>query len=267
MRKISAILGTLLALVVGVMTFTTSGVDLKYFYSPLGLAIVIGGTLAAVFLSYSLTDVFRVASICATIFFRDDKGFKKIGQELMKFAEDCSNSGVPESIKNPVHPFLNDCLTLISDGYSDSEMRDMLEQRITSMYESEKYDNNIIKSIAKYPPAFGMVGTVVGLIALMATLGGDNVDMSQIGNYMAIALTTTLYGLMIANFFFKPVSDNLEIGSKVNMKVRQLVMESCLLIKNRVSLLIIQDTINSLIPPRERISSIGAASGGAKRAA
>lgn len=267
MRKISAIIGTLLALFIGVLTFTTSGVDLKYFYSPLGLAMVVGGTFAAVFLSYSLTDVFRVAAICGTIFFRDDKGFKKVGQELMKFAEDCSNSGIPENVKTPVHPFLNDCLTLISDGYSDNEMRDMLEQRITSMYESEKYDTNIIKSIAKYPPAFGMVGTVVGLIALMATLGGDNVDMSQIGNYMAIALTTTLYGLMISNFFFKPVADNLEIGSKVNMKVRQLVMETTLLVKSRASLLSIQDTINSLVPPRETISYIGAGSGGEKRAA
>ncbi len=266
MRKISAIIGTFLAIAIGAASLINSGVELKYFYDPLGIIMVVGGTIAAVFMSYSLTDVLRVASIVSKIFFRDDKSFKKIGTELIKFAEQCSNSGIPEQVKTPVHPFLNDCLSLISDGYSDDEMRDILEQKISSTYEAEKYDMNIIRSVAKYPPAFGMVGTVVGLIALMATIGGQDVDMSKIGGYMAIALTTTLYGLMIANFFFKPVSDNLEIGSKVNMKTRQLILETIILIKSRASLLVIQDTINSLLPPRENISYIGMSSG-AKRAA
>lgn len=265
MRKISAVIGTILALGIGAMTFLTSGVDVKYFINLLGIAIVVGGTLAAIFLSYSLTDVLRVISIVSRIFFRDDKSLKKLGTELMKFSEQCAQNGIPTEAKGVAHPFLNDCLTLINDGYSDSEMREMLEQRILSMYDSEKYEMNIIRSMAKYPPAFGMIGTVVGLIALMATLGGESADMSKIGGYMAVALTTTLYGLMIANFFFKPISDNLEIGSKDNMKVRQIVMETCILVKNRTSLLIIQDTINSLIPPREAVNYIGGA--GAKSAA
>jgi chemotaxis protein MotA len=261
MRKLSALIGLSLALVVAAISLVKSGVDLKYFYDVLGIFIVVGGTIAAVFMSYSLTDVLRVASICMKIFLREDKTYKAIGMELMKFAEQCSNSGIPTEAKGVVHPFLNDCLGLINDGYSESEMRDMLEQRIMSIYESEKYDMSIVRAVSKYPPTFGMYGTVVGLIALMATIGGDTVDMKKIGGYMAIALTTTLYGIMIANFMFKPISDNLEIGSKINMKVRQLVLETVLLIKARASLLIIQDTINSQIPPRDMISYVGGASG------
>lgn len=265
MRKLSALIGVFLSVGIAAASLLNSGVDLKYFYDLLGIIMVVGGTTAAVFMTYSLTDVMRIASICARVFLRDDKGFKKTGIELMKFAEECAASGIPSEAKGVVHPFLNDALGLINDGYSESEMRDMLEQRINSMYESEKYDMNVVRSVAKYPPAFGMVGTVVGLIALMATIGGSEVDMTKIGGYMAIALTTTLYGLMIANFFFKPISDNLELGSKINMKTRQLVMETVILIKARASLLIIQDTINSLIPPRDAISYIGAQ--GAKRVA
>lgn len=267
MRKLSALIGTCLALGVAVISLLKSGVDLKYFYDPLGIGIVVGGTIAAVFMTYSLTDVFRVASICSKIFFREDKTYKAVGMELMKFAEQCSNGGIPTEAKGVVHPFLNDCLGLINDGYSESEMRDILEQRIMSMHEAEKYDMSIVRAISKYPPTFGMYGTVVGLIALMATIGGDSVDMKKIGGYMAIALTTTLYGIMIANFLFKPVSDNLELGSKINMKVRSLVMETVILIKARASLLVIQDTINSQIPPRDMISYIGGGSSGAKRVA
>lgn len=266
MRKISALIGTFLAIAIGAISLVNSGVDIKYFYDPLGITMVVGGTAAAVFMSYSLTDVLRVLSIVSKLFFRDDKSFKTIATELMKFAEQCANTGIPTDVKNPVHPFLNDCLSLINDGYTEDEMRDILEQKISSIYESEKYDMNIIRSVSKYPPAFGMVGTVVGLIALMATIGGQDVDMSKIGGYMAIALTTTLYGLMIANFFFKPASDNLEIGSKVNMKVRQLILETILLVKARTSLLVIQDRLNSLLPPRENVTYVGGASG-AKSAA
>lgn len=264
MRKLSAIVGTFLALGIVALTFLGSGVDIKYFIDVLGLAIVVGGTLSSIFLSYSFTDVMRVLSIVSRIFLRNDKSFKKTGTQLVKFAENCAASGIPSETKEPIHPFLNDCLSLINDGYSTSEMRMMLEQRILSMYDLEKYEMNIIRSMSKYPPAFGMIGTVVGLIALMASMGGEDVQMSQIGAYMAVALTTTLYGLMIANFIFKPIADNLEIGSKDNMKVRQLVLETSILIKERASLLVIQDTLNSLLPPRESVQYIG---GGAKRAA
>ncbi len=257
MRMVSAILGALLAGIIIAMTFLNSGVDVSFFINPLGLAIVIGGTASAIFLSYSITDVIRVTSIASKIFFRREKSYNGIGTELMQFAETCSTKGVPAEARGTVHPFLNDCLILINDGYKDDEMREMLEQRIISTQDRERHEISIIKSMSKYPPAFGMIGTVVGLIALMATMGEETADMGKIGAYMAVALTTTLYGLMISNFVFKPISDNLEIGSKDNVKFRQLVMESALLIKNGASLLVIQDTINSLIPPRDAVNYVG----------
>jgi len=266
MRKISAIIGAFMALGIAAMTFLTSGVDVKFFINILGLAIVIGGSMSAIFLSYSLKDIMRVSSIVAGVFLRSDKSFNKIGTELMEFSDKCSKQGIPSNSGGTVHPFLNDCLVLINDGYDNDRMRDMLEQRIMSTYDMEKYEMNIVRSMSKYPPAFGMIGTVVGLIALMASMGGESADMAKIGAYMAVALTTTLYGLMIANFMFKPISDNLEIGSKENLKMRQLIMETSVLIKEGASLLVIQDTINSLIPPREAVNYIGG-NAGAKSAA
>jgi len=260
MRTLSAIIGALLAGAIITLTFTSSGVDIKFFINIVGLCIVIGGSLSAIFLSYSLKDVMRVFSVITSIFLRKSQSMNMLGENLMKFSEICSQKGVPSGTKGKIHFFLDDCLVLINDGYTDKEMREMLEQRIMSTYDVEKYQMGLVRSMSKYPPAFGMIGTVVGLIALMANMGGADVDMAEIGGYMAIALTTTLYGLMIANFIFKPISDNLELGSKENLKTRQLILETALLIKNGASLLVIQDTINSLLPPRERVSYIGAQS-------
>lgn len=260
MRKLSAIIGSLLILGIGAMTFIGPGIDLKHFIDYLGLTLVIGGSIAAIFMSYSLTDVIRLATISSRIFFREEKRLNVYATELLEFAEQCASNGIPTEIKKgKMHPFMNDCLALINDGYSDEEMRNILEQRIMSMYDFEKHEITMIRNMTKYPPAFGMIGTVVGLIALMASIGGE-VKMDEIGGYMAVALTTTLYGLMVANFVFKPIGDNLDIGAKINMKIRQLTMEAALLIRSRSSLLVIQDVINSLLPPRETISYIGSKS-------
>jgi len=142
---------------------------------------------------------------------------------------------------------------IINESYTDDEIRKVLEQRIDSMYESEMYDMNMLRSMSKYPPAFGMIGTVVGLIALMSSIGGASADVSQIGSYMAVALTTTLYGLVLANFVFKPISDNLENSSMQKMKIRILIMETSILIKTKSPVVVVQDTINSLIPPKYAI--------------
>jgi len=122
-----------------------------------------------------------------------------------------------------------------------------------SIYDSEIYDMTMIRSMSKYPPAFGMIGTVIGLITLMSSIGGSG-DNAAIGTYMAVALTTTLYGLMLSNFIFKPISDNLENTSMQKMKMRNLIMEVCILVKERRPLVMVQDAINSLIPPKHAIA-------------
>jgi chemotaxis protein MotA len=253
MRTLSAIFGTLLAILVVASIFIMSGVKSSYFLSPLGLIVVIGGTMSAIFLSYSLEDVLRVVSISARIFLRKHSDLKLTGMNLLRFSEQCRQKGIPPSISREQHPFLNDCLVLINDGYDSEEIREMLEKRIETFYENESYEVSIINSMAKHPPSFGMIGTVVGLIALMSQLGGGEAGLEKIGPYLAVALTTTLYGLMISSFIFRPIADNLEIKIQNNMKQRLMILEVALLIKNKASQMVIQDTINALLPPRHQI--------------
>lgn len=253
MRKLSALLGFFMAIGILVATFFDSGADIALFVNVMGLVIVIGGSLSAIFLSYSLDEVSKLMSIASTIFLREEKKFNIVAKELLDFSQKCMIEGIPSEKQKIIHPFLDDSLMIINENYPEDEIRKVLEQRIDSMYDSEMYDMTMLRSMAKYPPAFGMVGTVIGLITLMASIGGDGGGASDIGKYMAIALTTTLYGLILANFIFKPISDNLENSSVQKMKTRKLIMEVCILIKAKRPLVVIQDTINSLIPPKYAI--------------
>jgi len=255
MRTLSAVIGTLLAAIVIVSIFAMSGVELKYFISPLGIIVVLGGTISAVFLTYSFEDVMRVASISGQIFLRKNTSTKQMASQLLDFSMECRKSGIPKSVGQEYHPFLNDCLVLINDGYSSDEIRDILTKRIDTCYENESYEIEIVNAMAKHPPSFGMIGTVVGLIALMSKLGVESSSggVDNIGPYLAVALTTTLYGLMISSFVFRPIADNLEIRTIQNMRMREMVLEVGLLIKEKVSYLAIQDTVNALVPPKHQV--------------
>jgi len=253
MRTISAIIGTLLATAVIMSIFIMSGVKAEYFISPLGLIVVVGGTMSAIFLSYSLDDVLRVVSISSRIFLRKHSDLKHTGKSLLAFSEKCKQQGIPSHAGRDQHPFLNDCLVLIMDGYNKEEIRDMLEKRIETFYDNEGYEVGIVNSMAKHPPSFGMIGTVVGLIALMSQLGSGDTSLEVIGPYLAVALTTTLYGLMVSSFIFRPIADNLEVKIQNNMKQRQMILEVALLLKEKASLMVIQDTVNALLPPRQQL--------------
>lgn len=236
-----------------VATFFHSGADLALFINVMGLLIVVGGSLSAIFLSYSLDEVSKLMSIASTIFLKEEKKFNMVAKELLDFSQKCMVEGIPTEKQKIIHPFLDDSLMIINENYDEDEIRKVLEQRIDSMYDSEMYDMTMLRSMAKYPPAFGMIGTVIGLITLMSSIGGESGSAGDIGKYMAIALTTTLYGLVLANFIFKPISDNLENSSVQKMKMRHLIMEVCILIKARRPLVVVQDAINSLIPPKYAI--------------
>jgi len=253
MRKLSALLGVALAIFVVTATFLHSGADMALFINLMGLLIVVGGSLSAIFLSYSLDEVAKLMSITSTVFLKEDKKVGLIAKELMDFSQRCMREGLPQEKQKIVHPFLDDCIVIMNENYTEEEVRKVLEQRIESIYDSEIYDMSMLRSMSKYPPAFGMIGTVIGLITLMSSLDISNGGASEIGTYMAIALTTTLYGLILANFIFKPISDNLENVSMQKVKTRKLIMEVCLLIKERRPLVMIQDAINSLIPPKHAI--------------
>lgn len=253
MRAFSAILGGITAFLALYFVAVNTNVSYDIYFSLPGLVLVIVGTISAMLLSFSLTEIKRVITILFQIFFRNEKHIKRIAIELVKYCQNSKNAKFNSNAGRAVHPFTLDCIVLINDGYSSEDMREMLSKRIITYQNKEFNDIGIIKSLVKYPPAFGMIGTVIGLIAMMASIKGPD-GMQDIGINMAIALTTTLYGLLIANFIFKPLADNLAGRSERNFTIRTMVMECMILAKDQKSLIVVQDTANSYLTADDSIS-------------
>ena len=140
---------------------------------------------------------------------------------------------------------------MMIDGFTEYDLVDILTKRIQVQKDRELAQINIFKSLSKYPPAFGMTGTVIGMVGLMEQLGGK-MGTSNIGSNMAIAMMATLYGLLLANFFLTPVSENLLFRSQKTIGKRQIIIEGVVLIKNGEVPLMVQEKLNSYLAPALR---------------
>lgn len=252
MQLVPKFIGLALIVCVCAIVLQTSGVSYTIFVNKAGLALVVLGTMASLFISYSLKDLKKIVFLMTQVFLRKDEKSKEVAKKLLHFCQNHRPQDISDTTKQEVHPFLHDALILMSDGYKTDEIHRVLSQRIETFWNRELQDIDILKVISKYPPAFGMIGTVTGLIALMSRIGGSS-DMSQTGIAMAIALTTTLYGLAFSNFFLKPVADNIELRSQQNTLKRTMIMKTVLIFKEGASILVIQDTINSFLTSSEKI--------------
>lgn len=256
MRGVTTVIGMLIGLVTFAYVILSTKINPSLFLDIPGLTLVVFGTVAAIFLSYSFSQVRRIMLICTQIFLKNEKSFQESATDILEYCKVVKANGFDGADPSKVHPFLNDCLLLLKDGYSSDDMRRILQRRIGSYHERENYDTNLLRSMAKYPPAFGMLGTVIGLIALMANIG-SGLETDRVGQYMAIALTTTLYGVAFANLIFKPMADNLEMRSYRSTKVRMMILDACILLNQKASLVVIQDTINAYLSASETVDVFG----------
>ncbi len=147
--------------------------------------------------------------------------------------------------------FLKDALQMFLDGVPPEKITGILHSRIEEQMDREKSRTNLIRNMSKYPTSFGMMGTVVGLVALLKGLG-DNADAAFIGTNMAIALITTLYGLIIAYFFLVPISDNLEQRTYRNIILRKIILHGIDLIISKEPPIVVKESLLSYLSPTER---------------
>jgi len=232
------------------------------FIDPASAAIVMGGTLASLFTAYPLPVVFRVLKILIQIFKKDIEtpvwviammvrlSHKARQQSLLSLEQDM------RTIKNR---FLRQGLEMIIDGHPGDLIRDVLETELALIRERHQAGANIFLSAAKYAPAFGMIGTLIGLVAMLKSLGGASSEeggagMSGLGDGMAVALITTFYGSMLANLFFSPIADKLRHRSEDEVLSTTIIIEGLLMIQSGINPRLVEKKLNSFLPPNLRIS-------------
>ena len=243
---------TLIGIVVAVVTLAAalafSATDPSLYVNLPGLVVVLGGTCAALFISYPLREVVRVFALVRTVFRNESLDSQRDIEELAALAQLWMNDNVhkvEEALQKVSNPFLRTGVQLIIDHTPEDQIIELLQWRIARLRAREHAEAQMFRIMAGFAPAFGMLGTLVGLINLMSVLGSG--DMVVIGQQLAVALMTTFYGLLLANLACKPIAVKLERRTEQRLMLMNMVLQGISLMCARRGPAVVRETLNSFM--------------------
>ena len=218
------------------------------------LVMVLGGVLAQTFISYEPRYVMIALKLIWRMMFASTVGRNVLKAEvgrIIRWAYTVQKSGIPALETEAQRAtrgdkFMKFGVEMVISGYTGDEVREILTTTIETTFGRNTVPVNILKSMASSAPAFGMIGTLVGLVIMLDGMGADP---SQLGAGLAVALLTTLYGVLVARLFFMPAAAKIMQREQILRFRNFLVAEGLALLADRKSPRFIQDKMNSYLDP------------------
>lgn len=225
---------------------------LSVFYDFSSVVITLLGSLMAVAINYPFSEFKRLF----TVILKSFKGMNMSNFETISLFANLSRKARREgllSLEDEVNEiedkFLKKGLQMVIDGIEPETIRNILELEIDEMVKRHSVGQNMLKSWAAYAPAFGMIGTLIGLIQMLVSIE----DSSKIASGMATALITTFYGSVMANLIFTPMAAKLSLRTEQEASSREMMLEGILAIQSGVNPRIVEDKLLCYLTPKERI--------------
>jgi chemotaxis protein MotA len=237
-----------LAVLYGAVFLEGSGI--MQFVNLLATVVVIGGATMAVLMRYPLnTFVSSVIFSLKTAFVFHHVSTRDLIEELRRLAEIVRQQG-PLGLEQVQisNPFLAKGVQMVADGFSAEAIKQSLERERDLQYERLEEGHKIFKALGEAAPGLGMVGTLIGLISMFAHMD----DPKKIGPGMAIALTTTLYGAIVANVIALPLSDKLANRAAEEATHSTLIIDAIMMIRENTSPKLVVEQLLSYLPLHSR---------------
>lgn len=253
--NIPTLIGLMLAMAVFFFGLRMSSENLGIFLDYPSLFIVTGGTFAATAISFQITRLIELFKIfLRRILFGKKVNYQNVIKEIMETAEKYRKGESLDTIMTSVNDhFFKECLELFNARVLEAEdYLDVIHERADKMLAAYAEEASKIKTISKFPPAFGMMGTTIGMIVLLANLGGEDA-LKMIGPAMGVCLITTLYGVAIANLLFIPFAENISADNKEIYLKKMIIIEGISLLIEKTNPMIVAIKLNSFLPPSARI--------------
>jgi chemotaxis protein MotA len=250
--NVTTFLGMFVAGVVVYKGVISGAVRKDIFLDSHALILVLGGTLAAALIAYprrQFADLFSFITQGALV--PSEKNTVKVAEQILLLSYRPELAKVDPHLRNKFHPFLLEGYALMeSQEWTGAEYRMILQSRIRSYKERYGLDAKALTALAKYPPAFGLLGATAGMIAMMSNLGPSGRD--SIGPAMAVALVATFWGIAIANFVLLPLADHVNRLNAEDAKIRLMIATGLSLIQQGTRPSALFEHLISFAPPYER---------------
>ena len=215
------------------------------------MLIVVGGTVGATLMNFPLGDVLGVFKTVKNAFLHKDRPPTDVIETIVSFATTARREGIlalESRAEEADDPFLKKSVQLAVDGTAPELIKDILTTELAFLEERHSLGQGVFIAMGTFAPAFGMIGTLIGLIQMLSTMD----DPSTIGAGMAIALLTTLYGALIANMFCMPIAGKLKVRTRMEMLVKEVIIEGILSIQSGDNPRVVEQKLMAFISPSMR---------------
>lgn len=257
---IATIIGLVGGTILVCLAIVTGGNVLIFLNIP-GLLIVVGGTVATCFIKFSMADVINSVRVAMKGFTVKIDPADQIMENMVSIAKIAKERGLM-ALENekPADEFAAKAFQFLADGFDEEQIKDLLNKDINLTIKRHSTGQKVFKGMGASAPAFGMIGTLIGLVQMLANMSNPQ----SIGPAMAVALLTTLYGALLANLVFLPLADKLALRSQQEQETKNLILDAALGIARGLSGMVFTETLKIHLSPKDRLKLVPKArSGGA----
>ena len=267
-------LGTLIGLLAGIgiiiLGIISAGGEIAWFWNFNSILIVLGGTFAATMVNLPLKAVTNVFNILKNVFSAEDYNYTGIIEEVVKKATKARKDGLlalAADLSTMEDGFFKNGIELAINERDAKRLRTFLNLEMNNIQSRHIAGQELFLYMASYAPAFGMLGTVLGLIIMMMnfTSGGGDLDLgadysvaerfSELLRGMGLALITTFYGVFMANMIFLPIGGKLKRRSENEMMLKNIVVEGIISIHAREHPILIREKLMTFVPSQYRYNN------------
>lgn len=246
-------LATLFGLIVGFSLLIGAifiGGQYNVFVNIPGLMIVLGGTFAATCITFRLNEIINSYKAAFQIFVTRKLSANEVVNLMVKIADLSRREGLLalEHIETDNNILKKTC-QLIADNADNDLIEETLAIEIASLKQRHFMVQEVFRAMANYSPAFGMVGTLIGLVQMLARLH----DPNTLGPAMAVAILTTFYGSVLSNLIFLPIAGKLKSRTAEEVLHLQIIFEGAKCILQNNNPRFVYEKLSSFVPPKERV--------------
>lgn len=255
---IATVFGIIIAFTLILGSIVIGGGSFQAFYDLPSVCVVIGGSIAAALISFPLRNFLGVFKVSLKSVFYKLDSIPNLIEEIVSLAETARRDGLlalEGRLSEISNPFVVLGIQMAVDGTRPEVMEDILRTELDAVATRHRDGKAVLDIMGRFAPAFGMIGTLMGLVIML----GDMSDPSKIGQGMAVALLTTLYGAIVSNVVFLPIAEKLGFTNKQELLAMEIIVRGIMAIQSGENPRVIEQKLNTFIPPKLRAKESQAA--------
>lgn len=223
-----------------------------YFIDPASLLIVLGGVLGAMLVSFPLKDIKNLFVVIKQAFTEEEHNLSELINLFVHLSERARREGLlslEDAADELKDPFIKKGILLAVDGLEPEVINDIMNAEISAMEERHKKGRRMLERAADLAPAWGMIGTLIGLVLMLRNLN----DPDSLGPSMAVAIITTFYGSVLANLFFLPLATKLALKTEKEVFFKQIIIEGIIGVQSGQNPRILEEKLSAFLSNKERL--------------